>query len=115
MKVVMQSSVSVAANSTNENVVATQRYERAPFACIGGLYICGSAVGLTAELNVGGTSITPPTSVNTQNRFPVVPDDSLAMDWEAYPGQLVQVRVVNTTAGALTAFWRIELDEAVEG
>jgi hypothetical protein len=112
MKNVMQSSVAVAANTTNENVLTGQRFERAPGPSIGGLYVCGSAAGLTAELNVGGRSVTPPTSVNTQNRFPVVPDDSLAMDWEAYQGELIQVRIVNTTAGALTIFWRVELEEA---
>lgn len=112
MKNVMQSSASIAANTTNENVLSGQRFERAPGPSIGGLYVCGSASGLTAELNVGGRSVTPPTSVNTQNRFPVVPDDSLAMDWEAYQGELIQVRIVNTTAGALTIFWRVELEEA---
>lgn len=111
MKVTMQSSVSIGAGATNENVLTGQRYERAPYAAYGGLYICGSAVGLTAELNVGGRSITPPTSVNTQNRFPVVPDDSLTEGWEVNEGELIQVRVVNTTAGALTAFWRVELAE----
>jgi len=112
MKNVMQSSASIAANTTNENVLTGQRFERAPSPAIGGLYVCGSASGLTAELNVGGRSVTPPTSVNTQNRFPVVPDDSLAMDWEAYAGELIRVRIVNTTAGALTIFWRVELEEA---
>lgn len=112
--VVMQSSVSVGAGATNENVVDQQRYERSPFDAYGDLYCAGSALGLTAELNVGGVSVTPPTQVNAQNRFPVVPDDVLTEDWEVPKGELIQVRVVNTTGGALTFFWRIELEEAEE-
>lgn len=112
-RVAMQSSTSIAANSTNENVLTGQRFERCPYGgALGGLYVTGSAAGLTAELNVGGRSVTPPTSVNSQNRFPVVPDDSLIEEWEAYSGELIQLRAVNTTAGALTMFWRIELVEA---
>lgn len=111
-KVAMQSSVSVAANSTNTNTLSGQRYERCPFDfALGGLYLCGSALGLTGELNVGGRSITPPTSMNAQNRMPVVPDDSLIEEWQAGRGELIQLTIVNTTAGALTAFWRIELVE----
>lgn len=111
MGVVMQNSISIAANSTNENVLTGQRYERAPIDAMGALYCAGSALGLTAELNVGGSSITPPTAVNAQNRLPVVPDDSLVEDWPSPEGELIQLRVVNTTAGALTFFWRVELDE----
>lgn len=111
-KVTMQSSISIGAGATNENVLSGQRYERSPQDSVGALYTCGSATGLTAELNVGGRSVTPPTQVNTQNRFPVVPDDLLVDEWEAYNGELIQVRAVNTTAGALTLFWRVELFEA---
>lgn len=111
MIVVMQSSVSVGANATNENVVSGQRYERPPFNAYGDLYCSSSATGLTAELNINGVSVTPPTSVNLQNRFPVVPDDVLVEDWEAPAGGLIQIRVVNSTGGALTFFWRVELEE----
>jgi len=113
MIVTMQSQVSVAANTTNSNVLSGQRYERSPFqAGVGNLYCTGSAAGLTAELNVGGQSVTPPTVVNAQNRLPVVPDDILTSEWEVMEGRLIQVTVVNTTGGALTFFWRIDIEEA---
>lgn len=112
MKVCMQNSVSVAANTTVPNVLTGQRYERPPFNAFGSLYAAGSAAGLTAEINVGGRSVTPPTGVNAQNRFPVVPDDLLIDGWEAVQDQLVQLTVVNTTGGALTFFWRVELELA---
>lgn len=108
--VTMQRSLSIAANSTNQNVLQGERYERAPYNAAGSLYCCGSATGLTAELNVGGNSITPATTVNAQNRLPVVPDDVLTADWEAVEGDLIQVSVVNTTGGALTFFYRVDLE-----
>lgn len=115
MKVTMQDQISIAANSTNANVISQQRYERSPFNAIGDLYCTGSATGLTAELNVGGVSVTPPTQIGAQNRLPVVPDDILVEDFEAVGGSLMQVTVVNTTGGALTFFWRIDLEEAMMG
>jgi hypothetical protein len=109
MKFCMQGNNVIALNATNPNVLAGQRYERAPTNCYGALYITGSAIGLTAELNVGGISITPPTGVNIQNRYPVVPDDILVDGWEVVNGKLIQLTVANTTGGALTVFWRVEL------
>lgn len=106
----MQNSVSVALGATNENILTGQRFERPPFNAIGNLYTCGSALGLTAELNVNGQSVTPPTGVNAANVFPLVPDHILVGGWEAPAGGLIQVRVVNTTGGALTFFWRVDLE-----
>lgn len=114
MKVVMQGSTTVSGSSTVENIISGQRFERAPWNAIGALYCCGAASNtLTAELNVGGKSITPPTSVNTQARYPVVPDDLLVSEWEVEQGQLIQLRAVNSTATAYALFWRVELEEAV--
>lgn len=115
MNVCMQGQTSVAANSTNQNVLTAQRYERAPFPCVGSLYVNGSAAGLQAELNVGGISITPPIVCNTQNRSPVVPDDVLISGWEALPNSLLQLSITNTTGGALTAFWRVDLQQVRVG
>jgi hypothetical protein len=111
MKVAMQGQTAVAANSTNDNVLTGQRYERAPWPALGALYVNGSATGLKAELNVGGTSITPPVTCNVQNRSPVVPDDTLIDQWEVLPNALLQLTITNTTGGALTAFWRVDLQE----
>jgi len=113
MRVVMQGSTSVGANTYDGNVLSAERYQQPPFNALGTLYVNGSATGLLAELNVGGISITPPVKVNAQNRSPVVPDDVLVSDWECLEGKNIQLTVTNTTGGALTAFWRVEL-EAVE-
>jgi hypothetical protein len=105
----MQNTNLIVANTTNNNVLTGMRYERAPMDCIGSLYVTGSAIGLTCELNCGGVSITPPTGVNVQNRYPVVPDDLLVDAWEIPKGGLIQVTIANTTVGNLTVFWRVEL------
>jgi len=109
MKFCMQGTNAIAANTSNPNVLTGQRYERAPANCYGALYLTGSAIGLTAELNCGGISITPPVGVNIQNRYPVVPDDVLIDGWEIINGKLIQLTVTNTTGGALNVFWRVEL------
>lgn len=113
MKVLMMYNVSVPANSTIQNVVAGNRYERVPFQAVVGTMMCtGSAAGLICELNVGGQSVSSPIEVNANNRVPLVPDDLACHGWEALQGQLIQISVTNTTAGALTFRWKIELEEA---
>lgn len=111
-KVMMQKSISVAANTTNENVLSGLRYERVPFGvALLGFFGTGSAAGLTVEINIGGKSVSDPITVNAQNRLPVVPDDELISDVQASGGELVQLRVVNTTAGALTFNYKVEMQE----
>lgn len=108
---VMQGSYSVPANSVVDNVITGQRFERAPWPAVGQLYVNGSAAGLKAELNVNGQSITPPVTCNIQNRVPVVPDDLLVDYFEVLPNGLLQLSITNTTGAALTAYWRIQLQE----
>jgi hypothetical protein len=110
-KVAVQLAVVVLANTTTENVLQGNRYERSPFLALGSIFAAGSAAGLQAEVNIGGRSVTPPTTVNAQNRLPVVPDDLLVNDWLAEPGELIQIRVQNTTAGNLTFNFKMELEE----
>ena len=113
---VMEIEVSVAANDTEENVLQGQRFERMPFDGFVSLLSSGSAAGLRHELNVGGESASPRMPVNAQNRSPVAPDDLIIADVEALQGELLQLTVANTTAGALTYRARvlIEMAEAFE-
>lgn len=111
-KVKMEVQTSVAASTTVDNIFSGKRFERAPFNGYLRMFATGSATGLQHELNVGGRSITPRDPVSLQNRLPLVPDDLVIDEVEVYAGELIQVTVVNTTAGALTYFGRIELAEA---
>jgi len=109
MKVVMQETNSVPANSQIASVLVGQKYERAPGDALGAVYNTGSATGLRASLNVGGIAVSDTINVGAANRTPVVPDDLLIDDWMAPEGALIQLQVENTTAGALTYQWRVEL------
>jgi hypothetical protein len=114
MKVGDTVAANVPANDTVQNVFQGRRFERAPTSGFLSLYCTGSAAGLELELNIGGRSITARQPINAQNRIPVVPDDFLIGEVEAYQGELIQVTVGNTTGGALTARVRMELEEAQE-
>jgi len=104
---VMQDSVSVAANSVSTNVVAGQLYEFVPSGTRVTLSCTGSAVGLRATL-IANIPVMNDQAINLQNRFPIIPDDIV------FQGQVRGCRLVltarNTTAGALTFFWRIDVN-----
>lgn len=103
--------VALAANTTNKNVLSDERYVNAPFPMqSGALFSTGSALGLTAEINVGGVSVMPPAKVNANNRIPIVPDDLTVADFDAEEGDLIQLTVVNPTGGALNFFYKVELE-----
>lgn len=114
MPFTMQGQNTVAPNTRINNVLTGQKYERPPGDAEGSLYINGSATGLQAELNVNSVSVTDVVQVNSQNRIPVVPDDVLNAGWMAPEGKLIQLSFNNTTAGSLTAFWRVDLDPIFE-
>jgi len=116
-KVGDQRLITVGAGLVLENALAGRRFERAPFLCKGALYATGSTVGLLAELNIGGRSVSPAINVNGENRLPIVPDDLLFADWVAQPNELIQVTISNPTIGDLDIAFKIELEEQeiVEG
>lgn len=104
---VMQDSVSVAANSVSANVLAGQLYEFVPTGTRVTLSCTGSATGLRATL-IANIPVMNDQAINLQNRFPIIPDDIV------FQGQVRQCRLVltarNTTAGALTFFWRVDVN-----
>lgn len=109
-KQLMETESSVAANSTTENILTGQRFERMPYNGYITVYSTGSAAGLREEINIGGRSVSGRLVVNTQNRSPVVPDDLRVEQIEGYVGELIQITVSNTTAGALTHRCRVEIE-----
>ena len=104
---VMQDSVSVAANTVSANVLSGQLYEFVPTGTRVTLSCTGSATGLRATL-IANIPVMNDQAINLQNRFPVIPDDIV------YQGTVRQCRLVltsrNTTAGALTFFWRVDVN-----
>lgn len=108
----MEVAPSVPANSTTENVFQGQRFERLPFDALVDLAVTGSAAGLEYELNIGGRSVSARVPASTENRSPIIPDDIKVANAEGFVGELVQLTVTNTTAGALTIFARVIMEEA---
>jgi hypothetical protein len=111
MQFAMGDSNTLAGGAVVSNVLTGKRYERAPADCRGSVFVCGSAAGLTVEVNVNGVSVSEPMVVGAQARIPVIPDDVTIPDFEAPEGALIQITLRNTTAStSLTAYWKVFLD-----
>jgi hypothetical protein len=94
---------SVAANSTNDNVLTGSQFEYLPFNAALEFGLVGSAAGLQVDAYSGSDLLCEGMSISTQNRFPVFPDDFVLSDIAA-GGERIKVRVRNTTGGALTYY-----------
>lgn len=104
----MQGSVSVAANDVSANVLAGELYEFLPSAAQVVVSGTGSATGLNISLLAGGVALINDQAIGLQNRFPIIPDDIITQ--ETIPGGArLLLKFRNTTAGALTAFWRVDV------
>lgn len=108
---VIQNSVSVAANSTNDNVITGSQFEFLPFDAILEFGLVGSATGLEADVYSGSDCLCESMALSTQNRFPVYPDDFNLNDVAA-AGERLKIRVRNTTGGALTVFYGVKITPA---
>lgn len=108
----MEVEVSIAANATNDNVLASQQYQQLPFPSFVKLMSTGSAAGLRQTLSVGGALVLDKGIVNANNRVPIDPDDTIIDGAEGMQGQLMFLSVSNTTGGALTFRCRVILEEA---
>ena len=103
----MQDSLSVAANAVSANVLAGQLYEFVRAGQPIRLSGTGSATGLRVTLLIG-MSVINDQAINLQNRFPLIPDDVIHTGRAPVSGRMV-LTFRNSTAGALTVFWRIDL------
>lgn len=105
---VIQGSVSVAANSTNDNIIQGSQFEFLPFNAALDFGLNGSAAGLFADVYSGQDTVAESYALNTTNRFPIYPDDYPLVD-VAGAGERIKVRVRNTTGGALTCFYSVRI------
>jgi len=102
----MQDSVSVAGNSVSANVLSGQLYEFVDPGTQVTVSVTGSATGLRTTF-ICGVPLINDQAINLQNRFPLVPDDIIHSG--QVPGGRMVLTARNTTAGALTYFWRVDL------
>lgn len=100
--------VSVAANSTVDNVISGSIYEFLPWNASLALGTSGSATGLVVTINTGSDTVLEESPVPPTNHFPVIPDDMDVTDVAA-GGERLVVKVRNTTGGALTFFLLVQL------
>ncbi len=105
---VIQNSVSVAANATNDNVLAGSQFEFLPYNAYLEFGLVASAAGLVADVYSGQDTVAESFALSVQNRFPVYPDDYPLNDVAA-GGERIKVRIRNTTGGALTAFFSVRI------
>lgn len=101
----MQDSLSVAANAVSANVLAGQLYEFVP--AINVTVSCtGSVTGLRTTF-ICSVPLINDQAINLQNRFPLIPDDIIHSG--GVPGGRMVLTFRNTTAGSITAFWRVDV------
>lgn len=103
-------SESIAANTMSDNLLSGQEFEFLPRRCIVSVAATGSAAGLRMYFEVGGRAIASNYFVPATNRFPIVPDDSLVAAGSRGGGERLVLRMLNTTAGALTAIVKLNID-----
>lgn len=105
---VMTDRQSVGANASVANAVSGKIHEFVSRPSKVRVFGTASAVGLNFTLIVGNQTFMQDQEVNAQNRMPIVPDDWL-VDAGAKTGDRVVLSYRNTTAGAITAFSRVEI------
>jgi hypothetical protein len=102
----MQDSVSVAANSVSSNQLSGQLYEFVPQGANVTVSCTGSATGLRVSF-ICGVPLIEDQAIGLQNRFPLIPDDVIHSG--PVPGGRMVLKFRNSTGGALTAFWRVDV------
>jgi len=108
---IMTNVATVVANTTSANLCAGLSAEFVKEPSIVALSATGSAIGLYATLIVGEEVVIDDQPIPLTNRFPIVPDDTLARAG-AYPGDRINVRLRNSTGGNLTGWIRVDIEPA---
>lgn len=99
---------SVAANTRTANILAGKAFEFAALPSIVNIYIVASAVGLRADVLIGGESIVSDEEMSGANRFPQTDTDLFARHGAA-PGDRIFVALRNTTGAAISASTLVEV------
>lgn len=105
----IQSSVTIAANSVTDNVLTGSQFEFLPYNAALNFGMTASATGLTVDAYSGQDTLCENLAPSLQNRFPIYPDDFNLTD-VAGAGERIKLRVRNTTGGALTFFYAVQIN-----
>lgn len=104
----IQGSVSIAATSVNDNVLAGSQFEFLPYDARVAFGLVASATGLVLDVYSGQDALCEALAPSTANRFPINPDDFNLQDVAA-AGERMKIRARNTTGGALTLFFAVNI------
>jgi len=105
----IQQSVSIPASSVNDNVLSGSQFEFLPYDASLNIGFTASATGLVVDSYSGQDTLCESLSPSTQNRIPIYPDDFNLTDVAA-AGERIKLRVRNTTGGALTFFYAVQIN-----
>lgn len=98
---IIQSNVSVALSSVNDNVLSGSQFEFLPYDAFLEFGLAGdaNAADLRVDVFSGQDVLCEQLVPNAQNRIPVYPDDFILQDVAA-AGERIKIRVRNTSAAA---------------
>lgn len=112
--VIIEDTISIAANSVNENVIASntslRRYLRSPFRAKGKLLAIQSAAGLQIDFDYGSKNVVASSHPRVTGTLSD-PENIVSDAWWCEEGDMMVLKVTNTTAGALSLRYRLELRE----
>lgn len=108
---VIQGSLSIPANSVNDNVLAGSQFEFLPYNALLEFGLLGSAAGLLADVYSGQDTLAEAMALPDKATFPIYPDDFVLNDVAA-AGERIKVRIRNTAGTAVTARWSVRITPA---
>lgn len=115
--IVIQDTVSIAANSSNNNVIASNTslvaLRRLPFPAKVTLAMVGSA-SLVISFDIGGENIVDASNLRVSASTPQIPLDVVTDNGYGQEGDLLTLKAVNPTAGALTLRYMIIAEPLAE-
>lgn len=100
--------VSVAANTRSANLIAGEPFEFLSRSSVVSVYLSGSAAGFTGDFYLGGATLAYGAVVAPTNRTPLREEDGFVQGG-GIAGARLFLAVLNTTAGALTINWLIDV------
>ena len=101
---------SIAANTRSLNVLAGQQYEFVSGNNIVTMRNSAAAIGLEADMSIGGVSVLAAAVVSDSNRSPVKPDDVLMGPIGATDASRLFLTYLNTTGAAIIVRTIVDLD-----
>lgn len=104
----IQSSISIAANAVNDNVIAGSQWEFLPFNAHLLFGLVQSVTGLVLDVYTGQDALVESMIPIIKATAPIFPDDFTLED-VAGGGERIKIRARNTTGGAIILFFTIRI------